>query len=582
MFRKICMILSFLFLLLLPVSAGNSQTYYPVSSVEWKTVNELCHWVGVAGPSSNGPVTKAQLLSALERTEKYLEEDNPILVDVKAKLESDSTIYSDDIGAVGLEFKLSPEVYAQTSKPYGDNLSDKPAWGIDSDWFLKDHKEREGVASLLLENTISDYIYSRIKLSYKQKVHDSSEYWNKNLHFSFAGARFAQNFPFDVGVSLGYKGFNLIIARGSVSLGEGYTGNTAIGDNYDYQEFMKTGFYTRNTSVFINLTYFDSSREEANPWDTSISKFTGYRNIRHAAVYELVLFDRAKFSFGSVTMLDTNTAFDFRYLNPFMILHNMYNFHESGILEANNLITVDVSWAMASKWNLYVQFSLDQIQIKGEADGYYADFGYTDPNAFGGLLNVSYTDIVRNKGILNLYAECVYNMSSMYLNTKYFDENGNVTQKKTASRHCWSQDFLVGYHREEESGSDINYSGYKYGPDCIVASLGGTYRVPSLFSISSSVLYMAHGEKGRGSNTSNYTFDGLDTVDKVTSFGLTGTVEHSLVVKAEGEIRVWKYMKVSLGVAYSQRWNYRNIENRKFSNLQGYLGFTLSTSEVDI
>ena len=94
----------------------------------------------------------------------------------------------------------------------------------------------------------------------KQKQYSGDDYWNDNTHFGFTGARFSQNFPFDAGLSLGTKGFFLITGRGRVSLGEGFTGNTAIGDNYDYQEFMKLGYYTKNTGVNLTLTNFDSSR----------------------------------------------------------------------------------------------------------------------------------------------------------------------------------------------------------------------------------------------------------------------------------------------------------------------------------
>ena len=582
MMKKTFLVALFAFVLVLSLSAGSSQKYYAVSSVEWQTVNTLCHTAGVAGPSSNGPVTASQLLYALERAGKYLDGDNAILAGIRAELQDDTSLYCDDIGSVNLSASLSPEAYVQTGSPYGDDSTLKPSWGLDSDWFLRDHLSRPSAVSLTLENTISDYVYSRFTFPYRQKVGDSSAYWNKNFSLSFLGSRPLQNFPIDAGVSFGAKGVSLIIARGKVSLGEGYTGNTGLGDNYDYQEFMKLGYYTRNTSVFLNLTSFDSSRNVDYPWQTGISKFSGYRNLRHSVVYEMVFCDRAKVSVGLISMLDTDTAFDFRYLNPFMILHSMYNFHETSVLEANNLITVDFSWSFLKKWNFYIQLSSDQVQITGEAKGYVEEMGYTDPNAFGGLVNISYSDVINNTGLLNVYAEFVYNMPGMYLNSKYYYKDGTVTQQKTDSR-CWSQDYLVGYHREEEYGnSDINYSGYKYGPDCLVVSLGGTWRVPDSWSVSSSVLYMAHGEKGRGTDVKNYTFEGIDTVDDVWRLALTGTVEHTLVLKAEGEVALWKYLSLSLGAAYSYRWNYRNTEGKTFSNLQAYVGFTLSWPGVSV
>ena len=578
--KKIFLVLfSIIFLFSLPLFAtSNSQEYYSVSSLEWQTVNELCHYAGVVGPTSNGPVTKAQLLLALDRAEKVLDSDNPILLDVKAKLDNDYALYKDDFGSIFVEAILSPEFYYQTNEPY----EAEPSWNKDSSWAIKNHQERSSAAILTLENTLGDYLYTRFSLEARQKVGGDSFIWNKKNHFNFIGSRLAQNFPFDAGVALGAKGLSLIIARGKVSLGEGKTGNTAIGDNYDYQEFMKAGFYTRNSSVFITLTSFDSSRSEnLMPWQVNTSQFSGYKNIRHSSVYEMTLFDKHKLSLALITLLDTSTAFDFRYLNPFMILHNMYNFHQGHSLEANNMISLDYSSSFLPKWNLYLQITMDQFQIKGEAQHYEENIGYIDPNAFGALVNVSYTDIVNRDSIYTLYGEAVYNMPGMYLNSKYYEDNLNVTQKKN-DKYCWSQDYLLGYSREEENGDDMAYSGYIYGPDCFVLSFGGKYRRVGKYSIAFSAFYMAHGEKGRGDNPSNYNFDKLDTKDKINSIALTDTVEHSLIAKVEADIQLLEDLSLSLGGAYQYRWNYRNKENKTFSNLQIFVGFNLSTAHFSV
>lgn len=595
-----------LFLLLLSALNAGGQKYWAVSSSAWQRVNAVCHSAGVVGPSSNGPVTTDQLLLALSRAELVLGSDNPIVASLKEELGEEESIYSDRLGSVNLTGALSPELYAQSGMPFGSDYRENMTWDLDGDWFIKNTRERRPLVSVTLENNILDMIYSRFNIgviSALSKYGDSEPYWNNHFQTQLSGGHIAQNFPSDAGISIGKEGVSLIAARGRVSLGEGYTGNTAIGDNYDYQEFVKAGFYTEHTSVFMTLTSFDSSHknpkeedEKGNtytytlkPWDVLSSRFTGYRELRHSVDYEVTLTPSFRFSLAFITLLDTTSAFDIRYLNPFMIFHNYYNYHEETILEANNMITLDFSYSPAPKWNLYLQLTMDQSQVKGEAEGYLG-FGYTEPNAYGGLFNVSYSDIVKD-GILNLYAEAVYNMPGMYLNSKFYD-NGNVTQFKgkrddsgeftSSYPRCFSQDFLLGYKRTESDYDDISYSGYVYGGDLAVFSLGGSYTLPGSFTLSSSLFYMAHGEKGRGEDEKNYTFDGIDTIDDVWRLALTGTVEHTLVIKAEGEWVIWKYLSLSLGAAYSYRWNYRNSEGKTFSNLQGYVGFTLSSSPVSI
>lgn len=570
-------------MVLVPMFA-NAQKYYSISSQEWQLVNQLCHYAGVAGPSSNGPVTQAQLELALERAERHLSQDNELLAFAKEKLEAKGLVYGDDLGTVSLLGVLSPEVYFQTGSPYGSNGEEKPEYAIDQDWFIKGQKDRRP-ASLVLENTIGGFFYGRMVLDYKQKASyawEESSYWNDPVHFSLLGASSHQNFPLDAGISLGVAGFSFVLGRGRVSLGEGYTGNTAIGDNYEYQEFMKLGFYTKRTSVFLTLTNFDSSLGVSidKPWKLNATGFSNYRELRHSATYEVVPIDSFKASLSFITLIDTNTAFDFRYLNPFMVMHNYYNYHEETTLEANNMISVDASWSFLKKWSLYAQVTMDQFQIPGEAEGYLG-FGYTEPNAFGGLLNVSYTDILAG-GLLNVYAETVYNMPGMYLNSKFYDKDGNITQYKYVNhkdgdinRRCWSQDFLLGYSRTESNDPDLAYSGYKYGPDCFVFSVGGTYEKPLEYSITSALMYMMHGEKGRGGNVSNYTFDGIDGIDDVNRIALTGIVEHTFCVSLEGSYSILRWLSVSGGAAYSYRWNFRNEAGRTFGNLQAYVGVSI-------
>lgn len=566
---------------------ANSQTYYAVSSLEWKSVNALCHYAGVVGPTSNGPVTRAQLQLALERAESILNSDNPLLIEVKDLLKNENNIINDGISSFSLKGTLTPEVYMQTNK------GEKAVYDLDEDWFVKNQRERRA-ATVTLEGNIRDYLYSRFALDYKQNISNYSNYsyWNDNFHLSFYGFDILKNVPLDCGFSLGTKEANLIIGRGKVSLGDGFTGNTAIGDNYDYQEFLKTGFYTKNISVFVTLTSFDSSHEVGlKPYEVLSARFSDYRELRHAASYEAIIGKKIKTSLTFISLLDTNNAFDFRYLNPFMVMHNYFNYHEETILEANNMITVDLSYSFAPKWNIYGQLTMDQYQVKGEAEG-YVGFGYTEPNAFGGLINISYTDIVNKTDIVFAYGEFVYNMPGMYLNTKYYlpGTNGEVTQYNHIKGHpdlkytdrCFSQDYLLGYKRTESNYDDMAYSGYIYGPDCIVSAIGMNWRKPSVFSLSSSVMYMAHGEKGRGENEANYTFDGIDSLSDVNRIALTGTIEHTLVIKAEAEVQLLSYLSVKFGGAYQYRWNYRNRADLTFSNLQCYIELNLSSLDFDV
>ena len=590
MVRKFVLLIFVICCVVLPLSSHESE-YYPVSSEEWRLVDDICRLSGVTGPSSFGPVTGRQLLLALERAEK--KGASPSLLEkARGMIYAYDGLYEDDLGSIALEVELNLEGYYQTN---GDELT-VPSFGYDNEWFVRNYRERPSTLAMKLESTVGDYFYSRFVMPAREKQIMKEFYWNDSFHFLGQSMVMEQNYPYDAGVSFSSNNLSLITGRGKVSQGEGFTGNTAVGDNYDYQEFLKLGANTRNTGLFLTLTNFDSSRQAiadsghlvTEPWKVQNAKFSGYRELRHSAGYEASIFDKVKVSLSFVTLLDTDTAFDFRYLNPFMVMHSYFNYHEDTVLEANNIISLDLSFAIAKGLRLYFQFSMDQIQFSGEAKGYANDYLYVDPNAYAALLNISWSKDIED-GILTLFGEAVYTSPAMYLNQKYYDSEGNVTQYKgkiengqytSSFEPCWSQDFLLGYNRTESYGynADMAFSGYIYGPDAIVFALGGEYYIPEKIKISSSIFYMMHGEKGRGFSIENYNFSGLDTLETINVMSPTGVVEHTLVAKVEGDYIINDYVSIYGGAAFSSFWNYRNVEGKDFTNLQTALGVKLKYS----
>ena len=576
---------------------ANTQKYYPVSSKEWQTVNNICHYAGVVGPTSFGPVTVGELMIALDRAENVL--GRAAVSDIRDMLLKNTSFigFSDDFGYVNVGGMVSTEIYTQTNTTTYDN---NPC--SDGFWVIKDYKSRKPIVSLDIDLGLFDTFYGKFALMGKQQQYAEgrwNEHFTTNMRFNLT-----YDFPFEAGISLGGRGFNFIVARDKVSLGEGKTGNTAIGDVFDYQEFLRASYYARIFAIHLNLTSFDSSHKRAgddeytgdDPFSINSAAFSGWKQIRHSVDYEFVFFNKARFTVALITLLDTDSAFDIRLLNPMMVLHNMCNYHEDKILEANNMVTLDFSFAIAPKWNMYLQVTMDQLQLPGESDEYMGDFEYTDPNAFGALVNLTYTNKFRN-GMLNVYAEAVANMPGMYLNEKYYvveeveepkpkEKKIIVTDKLTQNRkngendnkHCWSQDFLLGYFRDYEyGGNDVAFAGYTYGPDCVVVALGAEYSVPNKFSCSSKLQYLAHGEKGRGTKLENYNFTGIDTKATVNKMPLVGeSVEHTISLAVECEYSLFKWLSVNAGVGLAEIINV-NFSGKNIFNAQFAIGATINT-----
>jgi len=566
---------------------SNAQKYYTVQSDQWQMVNDICQLAGVSGPSSNGPLTATQLLAALNRAESVLKGSIPEVEEVKRDLSANRGLFGDGISFLSISPFLNVEGYFQS------NPHDTPKWGNsivdpDAEWLIKDSLSRRPVLGVEGEMGISDFFYGRIEYSFIQNDYVEG-IWNSSFSHNLSNL-FSQNFPYDSGVSIGNRHISVIAAKGRRSIGRGFTGNTAIGDVYNYQEYLKAGVFSDFLGVILAVTNFDSSNDismTGNPFDVLGSRFSGNKTLRYESSIEWNFFEKFSYSITMITLEDSDGGIDLRAFNPFYIMHNMFNFGEGKkeILEANNMLTMDFSLTPFEKWNLYFQFTIDQSQTADEVAAYVIYPGYVDPDAKGYLANISYVDRLGN-GIFRAYAEFVYNSPGLYLAEVYYSPSGALTHlRKTDGNpnpRCWALDYLIGYHRVSQNGDDVTFSGYRFGPDVIVGAIGFRYTEYDKLTLDARLMYMAHGEKGRGTDIRNYSFDGIDSPSTYDSLAPTGIVEHAVACTVELRCRPFAFVETYVGLEYSYRWNYMNVDGLHDQNLKFAVGAKVSAEIKDI
>ena len=551
--------------------SASSQRYIETDSREWRAVSWLCRYVGIPGPSSFGPVTIAQLDNAIDRAESILGNDNEMVAKTRELIHSGEYTVDDGTGFFTLSLTANPEVYIQTNPESEETFEDGYVAFVDKDWEIRKMKDREPLLSLKLEFGLHDYAYGVFRMG-KGIDYLRSDIFDQGFFYNFSFSSSSEEEPRRAGISIGTDNLSLIIGRAGVSLGDGFTGSTILGDNFNYQEFLKAGFFSDTMGIYLNLTHFDSSHGEVRDTDSPFGlispRFSGYHQIRFTPLWEMTIFGKLKVGISFPNMIDTDSAFDIRLLNPFGFLHQYYNMQEYKILEGNNMMALTLSFSPKEKWNIYLEGALDQFQGKDEIVGHEDD---VDPNGWATLLNISYSDILLS-GRMTFFLEGVYTSPAMYLNAKYYAADGSTTNTNTG-KYAWSQDWLVGYYSNTENlVNDISWSGYIYGPDSIVGAIGFYYDNLSTIELNSRILYMAHGEKGRGSSFINYTFEDMRTADKVNISSPTGIVEHTLSISSELNLHILSSLDLYLGTTFSYKWNYRNQEGINRSNLQMALG----------
>lgn len=550
--RKIILILVFSLFVVASITAVSSVQLFDKNDFEYESIVSLCSLTGVIGPSSATPVTATELRLAYARIDSSLlnGEMKELYLLIGGMLEEDTT------QSFGYDFliDITPQVF----------ISDKySGTGISRNYFFLPYRDEKpsiniGAALSFGDNVFIEGELPLINSPLKDGLLATSFDWlvnYRNGKWNFMGANntgMLATVPNLARGAIGNRWINLIIGRTRHSLGNGITGNMLVGDNFEYQELSKLGFTSTVFTYNIEMTHFDT--QEPGKLDQFFTtQFGGMHQNRVIHRFDVNLFDKVRLVLNLGTLYYSSTAFDIRWFSPFMIAHNYYNYAEGETLsstdEANNIFAFEAEWAIAPKSKISAQFVLDQFQT-------FFEDKYSLPTACGGSLNYEYTTEIPD-GYMNIWVEGVYTSPFLYLNQK---------SDATDSTPNYNYDYILGYHRREWQEANVNYSGYVYGPDCIVVATGAKYvNLRHDISATGSLMYRIKGEKGIYSPT----FAGAD-YDSSTP---TGTAEHTIALTMDANWSIIPSIELFGGAYLAYHINYNNENGNRFIP-QAYLGFT--------
>lgn len=581
--RKLIVFFSILFLLTVSINAVNIHKQYTSQSEEYNEVVDLCILAGVALPSSMTPVSGVELIMALERIDY-----NTLSLQLKekydkvySKLTTPDTLLNLDVFKANTAPSIGLELYAQTAND---------PWLSSNDW-TNPYRNRLKLLEVPVEIGISDYFYGNVipevSVQFTQPRGTNREgdsafnsLFSTNINI-WDGMQ--KSMPLTAEAVIGTEHLHLYIGRNRQSLGSGYTGNLMLGDNFIYQDFGKFSIHTNYFTYNLSLTVFDTQKDTAmdsyNPYDSTrlnSTSFNGKKQFRVINNYQINLFNKVSFYLNFGTLFDSD--FDIRMLNPFYIMHNLFNYTSFGgndygngtAVEANNHFSLAVSYPFLPGWSMYFEAMIDQFQLMGETSSTEIE----PPNAFGLLLNFT-NETLLGDGILKSHIEAVYTTPNLYLNEKYIDENGNISHNYNPdSKYYWNQDLILGYNTWW--GDDLSYSGYIEGPDSLVLQIGTNYEKNN-WSLGGSFTYKIHGQQGiRWNENRNQT---ILYTDSVWQLSLSGILEHTFVTEMKANWEVCKGVEFRFIVAHIDRINNRNNEGEYWQDTQFSIGVSLLPME---
>lgn len=578
--------LVFFMLLILSASfawAVNYQKTYQMSDAVWVRANRLCVSAGYLGPAPVSPLSGAEILNALERLDysslsAWQKEEYDYLV---SRLSNPA----EGVAFTGKNIIFDPQLFIGIEGYVFNNLKDTPV-----DEFFIPYRDRIPFFYAGIDSYFGDLAYINMQALYKdglrsfrldengkvETVPNGNFYNFSNFSFllsptydgdwsilnSKGGANYGiQSFqPVKAGGSFGNEFMNLFIGRDRQAFGNGITGNMVIGDNFSFQEMVKLSFFSDIFSYYISLTHFDNV-ENDQPFS-----FNGFHQNRLIHRFDINLFNKFRIAVNVGAHMLTDSPFDFRMLNPMMLVHNWRNNKESPNWmpdnqdELNNILGFEFEYAFLPGFIASAQIVIDQFRLSVEKDSQV-------PSAFGVLGNLKHVAKVGD-GYLESWFEAAYTSPYLYLNYKTF--NGKA---------MFGLDHIVGYSYGSNVPGEESYTGYIYGPDAIVLAVGSEYASFDSWTVGGNLLYMAHGEYGYKSyldpekDKDEYE-SGLNNMDKADPSTPSGVVEHTLSLTVDGSYHILDNLELTGALYASYKWNYHNEKNENRRDVQAAIGLS--------
>lgn len=552
--------------------ATNLQKTYTTRDQTYLMVDRLCRQAGVLGPSRFSPVTGRMLQLALDRIDRNVLEDaqraeyDRLMKEITAP----TTIFSEQYMKFALPLTINLQFNIADYKEFDYS---KETFDRRNEVAIPYHLELPALScypQLFFGNNV--YLESDFTLGNNgHHMFESSFGW---LLTYYNGWRFFQTDtvtsfvpeqPLHAGASIGNDYISFIIGRYPHNVGAGRSGNLIIGDNFNYQEISTLSFFSDHFAYNISVTRFDQQMvpdTQGNPsstatgYDTIFSRqeFTGDQQFRVVHRFDLNLFDKLGIAIDFGTIYHSTYGFDMRFFYPFVLNHNYFNYdntlEKKYFDEANNILGISVEYAITNGLTISAQYAMDQVKLPHELDSEV-------PDAFGVLANIKYTARLE-KGSLDTWLEGVYTNPFIYLNGKK-DSNGAID---------YNLDYIVGYHAR--AMADYGYSGYVYGPDSIVLTLGGEFIPDSRkWKAGIDLLYKIQGRKRLRQRVDGFGKTIIDMSDSVLSPDSSGHTPTGGIENAEHLLQTNLFGSYSLDtgidlygmLALGVYWNYDNVKD---------------------
>lgn len=563
--RKLLPILV-LFLLPALLWAGGGMKIIPLSSPIYDYVDALYQMEGLAAPQGARPWTNSDLeqqLSRVEATSEPSKEIVAIITDYLGKDESGKTVTG------GWNLSVTPAIGYHTNTKFdtqfhwANPVFNNRLLGLNANFEIKDYFAANMGFSLSLANSTTSE-----GIAPSNNEPRFRESFSTNIPFVPSGSfnDIEMDFTDNSFVSAGNQYISLTVGRGRLSWGNGLAGNLLLGDTLPYHDYVNisasnnTWFdYNMLISFFTHPMNFVDENGDPRDYDYR-NNLTGIQFLMAHRFEFRMLSDKLRLTVNEAVMYQSEeNYFDYRLLNPILIMHGYYM-----PANANSLLTVELEWAPTKTLQLYLSFGLDDFSVPGEPKAPEED---STLNMLGVMGGARITKPL-GKGYFNLTIEGVYTSPLMYHKGKY---NNNVP---------YSLDYVGTVRLAHGTKFYRQYLSFPFGSDAAAITIDAKYTVPYKWEAGASLFLMAHGItktdslNGRyGEGTSTDVPSGLTTSNPFD--GKSGEISYTCALGLRGTYYFMQNLSISSSLDFIVANNFENKTGTK-ADMQITLTFSYS------
>lgn len=537
--------------------ANTPERILPAEHWAYGAANDIFIESGKTALMQSAPLSVAEMQTYLDEIEyESLSQYGKAQYDrIQEYFKGEKTVISSGVISMGGNIIITPEIYARSNDNIDwshsyyyknrfitfpifmsvtdyvhietDLFAGRNYWAIHNKKYWNSPNAAGGAWDASWSDGRNSFFNLNLPNQFDSGIFDSIEFdWPRNAYISVGAPMNGKHF------------FNFTLGRGAMSIGQTQTGSILISDNFESDAYSKLSFFSPNIKYVLNVSQTDTNK------------------YLYLHKFDFRVFKKLQISFIEGTYV--NGPFEFRYLNPFMVIHSLSNWSR-GLDDACAYMGFALDYVPIKNLRVYGLYA--QTEARGPVERNFT----TQPNGMGVQLGIE-TTVPMDKGAWKAGIEGVYTMPWLYIRPT--PNSSMVTFKHTEH----------GARPDGDRDEITSWIGTPFGPDSIAGSVKFGYAVPEKWSAFISYLFLAQGENA----FADILFYNKDGNRRSGGSGSDAYYPSSLANESEGERKA--NMSTPSGTA--QFTNRIILEgsyyfNKQFS-LSGKLGYAIISNRYNI